>query len=97
VDLINVEDIVSVTLFDLRISESEMQYIADALSYALYSLDDKQLHKLFNEGKHSNLETPEESREFATVVFRQIMNLIKIHCREQYLQERFRNWTITEE
>lgn len=90
-DLLNVEDVVTVTLFDLRLSESELQYMAMALEYAL-KLDDNSIQEVFGEDKYRLIIHPAETRAFAEETYKELMRLIKAHCRPELLPEEFRNW-----
>ena len=88
-DLLRTEDVASVILFDLRLSEGEIQTFATALAYLLETLDDEQLHAVFNEGEEG-LETPSETRQFLEMTLEELVTLLQAHCHAEYLPPRFR-------
>jgi len=93
-ELLRSEDVASVILFDLRLSEGEIQTFATALAYLLENLDNEQLHAVFNEGE-GDLETPSETRQFLEMTLQQLVDLIQEHCHVEYLPLRFRAQSIT--
>jgi len=95
-DLLHTEDVASVVLFDLRLSEGELQTFADALNYVLETLDVTQIHAVFTDDKSHDLETPEDTREFVQDRFYELMGLIKKYCRAEFLPQRFQDWELPE-
>ena len=91
-DLLRTEDVVSVTLFDIRLSESELEYLATCAWHALSTMNDEQLHHVINDPERAELATPVETREFLESTYRELMNLIKENCRPEFLPKRFREW-----
>ena len=95
-ELLRIEDLASVAVFELRLSEAELQYLADSLAYVLKNLDDETLDRLFYPKKKPMSQPPEETREFAETTYKEIMDLIKTHCRDEFLDERFRQWVVSD-
>jgi hypothetical protein len=101
-DLLNVEDVASVMLFDIRISEGELQILADALAYLLESLNKEQLHNVFVDMEEigdrfrdlppENQPTPDKTEEFVQGVYEELMMLIVDNCRQEFLPNRFKLW-----
>jgi len=92
-DLLKTEDVASVTLFEIRLSESELQLLSDALSYLLKTLDDKQLNDVFMGEEEGSLMTNfTETRMFVEDRYIEMMSIIKNNCREEFLPKRFKNW-----
>lgn len=89
-ELLRTEDVASVILFDLRLSEGEIQTLATALAYLFETLDDAHLHAVFNEGGERDLETPFETRQFLEMILQELTDLIQTHCHAEYLPPRFR-------
>ena len=75
-NLLKTEDVSSVILFDLCISEGELQFLADSLGYLLKTLDINSLHKVFTDESERTLETPLETKDFAEEMFKELMDLI---------------------
>ena len=88
-DLLHVQEVASVALFDLRLSEDEMEAFATALSHALQTLDDEDLHKVFADDL-ADLGTPAETREFAQGTYDEVVALLRQYCRPEFLPTRFR-------
>ena len=91
-ELLKTEDVATVILFDLRLSEGEIQYLATAVNFVLKNLNDEQLHVAFNEEERRALETPSETRKFLESTFHELIELLQDHCRTEFLPRRFREW-----
>jgi hypothetical protein len=91
-ELLHSQDVASVVLFDLRLSEGEVQTVADALKYVLETLDVAQIQTVFTDEKSRDLERPEDTREFVQDMFVELMDLIRMHCRLDLLPQRFLDW-----
>jgi hypothetical protein len=89
-DLLQTEEVATVVLFDLRLSEGDLQYFALAVEYALTHLDDSQLQRYFDAGVEDV--PPSETREILEDRLQQLMSLIQEHCRSDLLDEYFLNW-----
>ncbi len=89
-ELLKTKDAATVILFDLRLSEGELQYFAIALDYLLKNLDDKQLHALFTEPQYQQQIDPSETRGFAEETVRELVTMIRKHCEPRLLPSRFR-------
>lgn len=95
-ELRETEDAASVILFDIRLSEGELETFATALAYMLDTLDDTHLHAVFNQDGETQWETPSETREFLEATLQEAMNLIQEHCYTEYLPPRLRKRSVTE-
>ena len=93
-DLLSTEEVVGVVLFDLRVSEAELECFADALSFILKNLNDEELNRVFSDEKTRSYATPQETRSFAEDRYKELMSLIKMYCRDEFLEKRFREWVI---
>jgi hypothetical protein len=92
-NLLKAEDIVSVTIFEIRLSEGELQMFSDAFSYLLKTLDDKKLNDVFaTEEEGTLMENLTETRFFIEDRYKEMMSMIKNNCREEFLPKRFRDW-----
>lgn len=88
-DLLHTEDEGSVIVFDLRLSEAELQYLAIAVEYILKTLDDTQLNAEFVDDGQP--ETPTEAREFLTETWHELVALLQTYCHPDFLPARFRD------
>ncbi|MFQ5855482.1 MAG: hypothetical protein ACE5LU_07575 [Anaerolineae bacterium] len=93
-ELLRSEDVASVILFDIRLSEGEIEAFATAVAYMLDTLDDAHLHAVFNHDGEPDLETPLETRQFLETTLQELMNLIQEHCYVEYLPRRFRERSV---
>ncbi|MFQ5341706.1 MAG: hypothetical protein ACE5F6_09200 [Anaerolineae bacterium] len=93
-ELLRSEDVASVILFDIRLSEGELETFATALAYMLDALDDTHLHALFNHDGVTDSETPLETRQFLETTLEELMSLIQEHCYVEYLPPRFRQRSV---
>jgi hypothetical protein len=98
-DLVNIQDVASVMVFTLQISEGELQVLADTLSYLLNNLDDVQLYGVFGDHRNNSdgqnlFQEPVEAREFVEDTFRELMIFIQENCLHEFLLERFRQWKL---
>lgn len=93
-DFLGSKEIATVTLFDVRISEGEMQFLADTLNYILQGKTDEELFEIYKLNEVSLMESPEETREFIEDRYNEFMKLIKMHCRTDILPERVKSWQI---
>jgi hypothetical protein len=92
-DLLKAEDVVTVTIFEIRLSEAELQMFSDAFSYLLKTLDDKKLNEVFTmEEEGTLMENLSETRLFVEDRYKEMMAMIKNNCREEFLPKRFRDW-----
>jgi hypothetical protein len=94
-DLLNIQDMASIVVFTLQISEGELQVIADTLSYLLSNLDNVQLYNVFgdhggNSDSQNLFQEPIEAREFVEDIFKELMTFIQENCSHEFLPERFR-------
>ncbi len=96
-DLVNVEDVSSVSVFFLRLSEGELQYLALSAEYILKHMSDEALLDFFTSENTRQFATPKDVREFLEGTYEQLMNYIKLHCRPEFLPQHFRDWTIKTE
>lgn len=87
-EVIDTEDASSVILFDLRMSESELEYIATALEYVLKHLSQEDLHRLFDEG--SAAVEVSDAQEFLEIMLEHATTAIRQYCIPKYLPKRFR-------
>jgi hypothetical protein len=87
-DIIGTSDAASVILFDIRVSEGEMQYLLIALEHLLRTLSDEELHALFT-GGHPDVQ-PEETREFVDDRAHELREAILTYCDPQYLPAYFK-------
>ena len=93
-ELLRSEDVASVILFDIRLSEGEIETFATALAHMLDNLDDAHLHAAFNHDGEANCETPLETRQFLETTLEELMSLIQEHCYIEYLPPRFRQRSV---
>ncbi len=91
-DLLKTEDVATVTLFSIRLSESELQIIADSLNYILITLNDEDLQNVFTDEHDRTFETPLITRRFVQDRYEELMELIKNYGNEKYLPVRFKEW-----
>jgi len=63
-ELLHTTSVSDIRLFELRISEGELQNMIAALDYILKKLDESQIHAVFTPEGYEGLETPAETREF---------------------------------
>lgn len=89
-ELLKTEDVATVILFDLRISEGELQQFAIALDFLLKNLDDAELHALMTDPKHRQVTGALETREFVEETVRELVAMIRKYCRPNLLPARFR-------
>ncbi len=87
-NLLQTEEVASVTLFDLRASEGEVQYLALALEHLLGNLDDAELHALFTENEPEI--APRETREFAEDTLQELIGMLRDHSHPEYLPARLK-------
>lgn len=90
-DLLQTEEVASTVLFHLRLSDSELQYLAIALEYVLMHLDEKQLHQEFDEGDEQV--QPSDTREFLEDRWQELVCLIQEYGDPALLDARFWNRT----
>jgi hypothetical protein len=91
-DLLKAEDVSSIKIFDIRVSESEIQLLSDALAYLLRNLDDKQINRVFTEEGGTLMENIAETRNFVEDRYNELMSIIISHCRDEFLPKRFQKW-----
>jgi hypothetical protein len=94
-DLLAQSEVVGVKLFDLRISSGELKAIADVLRYCLDTLTDEQMIEVCVGPDEKSRLTAEDLQDypgFVRVTYHEIMNLLRLYCREESLPERFRRW-----
>ena len=89
-DLLRAEDVATVVLFDLRLSEGELEYLAIAAKYLLDNLTDQQLHAVLNDDPSKRKGNPAVTREFLEGRYDEIVALLQEYCRPQFLPKRFR-------
>lgn len=87
-EVIRTEDASSVIVFDLRMSEGELEYIATALEYVLKHLSQEDLHRLFDE--ESAIVKVSDAQEFLEIMVEQATTAIRQYCIPKYLPKRFR-------
>ena len=92
-DLLKSEDVSSVMVFDIRISESELELLSDALSFLLRTLDDKELNNVVTgeEGGTLMRNLP-DTRAFIEDRLGEMMTILVDNCRKEFLPKRFANW-----
>ncbi len=95
--LLKTENVSSVILFDLQLSEGELQYIGLAMNYVLRHLSKTELHAAFNDERGKTLQTEQQTHEFLEMEYEHIMNLIKRFCRPEFLPDHFLHWEMTSE
>jgi len=93
-DLLEANEVATVVLFDIRLSESEVEGLADSLRYVLENLTEEQVSSVFVDEDKRSLGTPAETRSFAERMYKELMDFIKGYCREEFLQSRFKEWRI---
>ena len=81
-NLLNTEDVASVILFDLRASESELEYLAIALNRVL-KLQDDRLHALFTDNDPAI--PSHETREFIEDMYQYLVRTLREHSYPEYL------------
>lgn len=95
-ELLRVEDAASISVFELRLSEDALEYFADSMAYVLRVLDDEALHNIFYDERSHSFQSPKETREFSERLYKQLMDLIKTYCKDEFLDDRFRQWIVSE-
>ncbi len=91
-DLVKVEDESSVAVFYLRMSEGELQSLAEAAEYAKTHLTSMDLVEAFTSEDTREFETPDSVREILDGIYIQLMDFIRLYCRPELLPKRFRDW-----
>lgn len=91
-ELLRTEDVASVVLFDLRLSESALETFSIALEYLLQTMNAVELHRLFNDEDRRDLETPEQTWEHVSQLQEQLATLVATYCRPEFLPQQFRKW-----
>lgn len=87
-EVLSTQDAASVILFDLQLSESELQYITIALEYMLQKLNAEELREVFDEGD-TNID-PIKTREFLEGMLESSKLAVRTYCRPEYLPARFK-------
>jgi hypothetical protein len=77
-------------VFDVRLSESKLQYLATAAGEAPQHLPDAALHARFDHGHAAS--TGADARRFLERLYYEMMALIQAHCGPVVLPEPFRRW-----
>lgn len=88
-DLVHAENIASVSLFDIRLSQRELHFLAFAIEYMLQHLDNEQLNKQFVADGMPEDET--EAREFLEIVWESSIKSLLRHGDSSLLTDRYRN------
>jgi hypothetical protein len=91
-ELLEVEEIIEVALFTIKLSEDELKIFADSLSYILKNLDTANLYNVFTDDEYRVPGNAEQMREFVQENLRQIMLLLKNNCNQEFLPKRFKEW-----
>ncbi len=91
-DLLETRDVAGTTLFDLRLSEDELEILADALRMVLTTLEEKALIDVFVSADDQSWADTSDIQEFAQETYYQLMDLLRDHCRPNLLPKRFREW-----
>ncbi len=78
-EILATEDVASVTLFTLKISESEMQAYESCISYVLDHLTSKEIAALTG-----------HTRDELEDVHQELLAAILAHCPKQFLPERYK-------
>jgi hypothetical protein len=80
-ELLKQEEIASVTMFDLRLSEGELMVYENCIEFVLNSCSEEQLYEL----------TGCENREELSSYKDDLRNLIKTIINKQYLPEKYKD------
>lgn len=78
-EMLATEDVASVTLFTIKISESEMQAYESCISYVLDCLTTNEIEDLTG-----------HTRDELEDVHRELLATILTHCAKQFLPERYK-------
>jgi hypothetical protein len=91
-DLVEAKDYASVIGFTLRVSEGEMETLADVIAYVLRELNDEELFLMFSGdgGPEEQLGEPGEARPFLERMLGELLGMISENCYPQFLPQRFR-------
>jgi hypothetical protein len=89
VDVLKVQQVSSFTIFDLRLSEGEIQILVDLVDHALDTLDDEQLHQAVTDDDQRGNAPARETRVFLEKMRAELCACVRDHCDPEYLPERF--------
>jgi hypothetical protein len=92
--ILRTEEIASMVLFEVRLSDSELQTLADAMGYVLHHLNKAEIHKNLLDEDEQGMETPEQTYEFMQARYVELMNAIRAHGDSELLPKRFREWNV---
>jgi hypothetical protein len=91
-DLLKTEDVAGTTVFDLRLSEDELEILANALGHLVGSLDEEQLIDVFVAIEDRSWADTSDITEFARETYYELMDMLRDNCRPSLLPQRFRDW-----
>ena len=91
-ELLKAEDVAGTTVFDLRLSEDELEILADALAQLVGTLDEKQLIDAFVAAEDQSWADTSDIPEFARETYYELMDVLRENCRPNILPQRFRDW-----
>ncbi|HEU4324794.1 MAG TPA: DUF6188 family protein [Roseiflexaceae bacterium] len=96
-DLLGFEDVCSVSLISLRMSESEVEFVKTAIDYLLANLSEEELIRAFTYADDLPLPEGEEddTREFLSGMSTQLQAILVKTVRDEYLPDVFKGSTDT--